>query len=424
MKKSILFLTLFLVFNLKAQEADIQKLANEGNFIALSHLNIEEWENENFSIPLLRAYIYNAMMRCEKSNAEIDLIINDKEVQENPQTMITILRVQADNYVKVSQYKQAADIYKKIIDDYRDLLGEGIGNWQNVYRMYNALSEVKPLQVHIPHETKIQTKFDKKGLPQVQVRTPKDTVSLIFDTGAGFSLVTESVANRLGIKILVDSFIGGGGIANTEYMKIGFVDTLYLGDILYKNIVFLVCEDEKLTFSEYLDFSMNGVLGLPEIKALSSIKIHKNGVLEISKNDDKRKSNMMLSGGQQIIVQTNDSLLFILDTGNVGGTHLSNNYYNKNKENIESIGDTCSQFVGSFGGTKFFPVYELSNFPIKINSNTNILPKIVCHTQPTWIGYEYDGWLGQDIISKYDYMLLDFKNMYFALENYPKEKNK
>ena len=416
MKKSILlFSVLFFMMKIAAQ--DVQKLCDAGNFIALSHLGIENWEDDNFSIPFLKATVYNAMARFEESNKEIDSLLLKSDVKENPNLMISVLRLQASNYVKMLQYKQAADGYKKIIDNYGNLLGEGIGNWQNAYRMYMALSEIDRLQVNIPHDTKIQIKYDKVGLPKMQVRTPKDTVSLVLDTGASFSIVAESVASRLGINILADSLTLGGGIANTEYMKIGFVDTLYLGDILYQNVFFGVVNDDKMTLPEYIDVSINGVIGFPEIKALSSIKIHKNGILEIAENDNKCKSNMMFSESNHFIVQVNDSLLFMFDTGNTN-TMLSINYFNKNKEFVENAGDTCYVFQGSMGGIKDFPVYELSNFPIKINSTTNVLPKISCYREPMWATvYEYDGNLGQDVIQKYDYMLLDFKNMCFSLGN-------
>jgi len=413
MKKAILFFFVFLSLLIHAQ--DVEKLLNNGNFIAVSHLNIDEWENVNFTIPLARAFVYNAMARFEASNKEIELLLQMNDVKENPQLMINILTLQADNYVKTFQYKQAADSYKKIIDNYGDSLEEAIASYQDTYRRNHALSEVKPLQIFIPHDTKIQI-IPEKSAPQVQVRTPKDSVLLVFDTGAGMSSVTKSVANRLGIKILADSFIAAGPTANTEYMSIGIADTLYLGDILYKNVVFGIFEDELFARSEH-DFVIYGTLGFPEIKALSSMKIHKNGILEILKNEEEHKSNMMFSRLQEIVVQVNDSLLLILDTG-AAWSNLSVNYYNKNKEQIDKTGQLTTKTRSGMGGSKEFSAYKLNDFPIKINTSTTILPEINVYTEMSSVfGGEYDGFLGQDIILQYDYMLLDFKNMYFSLEN-------
>ena len=419
MKKAVLFFIVFLSLSINAQ--DVQKLYDNRDFIQISNLNIDNWEADAFSVSYIKANTYNAMARCEESNKEIEFLLTTNEAKENPYFMIELLRLQADNYAKMFQYKQAAESYKKTIDNYGNLLGETAILYQNTVQRFRALSETEPTQIFIPHDTKIQMTSDKKGLPHVQVRTPKDTVLLGFDTGAGLSVVTKSVASRLGIKILVDSIIAGGAAANTEYMSIGVADTLYLGDILYKNVVFGIFEDEKLTFSEH-DYMINGTFGLPEIKALSSMKIYKNNILEIYKNTEKHKSNIMFSGTQNIIVQANDSLLFLLDTG-ANDTSLSINYYNKNKEYVDKAGEFTTKIVHGMGGSKEFSIYKLKEFPIKIDTSTTILPEIPNFTVPTSvIWYEYDGTLGQDVILKYDYMLLDFKNMYLSLENETQSK--
>ncbi|MCL1943402.1 MAG: retroviral-like aspartic protease family protein [Candidatus Azobacteroides sp.] len=414
MKKAISLLIVFLSLSINAQ--DVQKLYDRRDFIQISNLDIENWEPDNFSVPFIKANTYNAMARCEESNKEIEFLLKTNEAKENPYLMTELLRLQADNYTKMFQYKQAADSYKKILDNDGNLLGETAVLYQDIFRRYDILSTVEPLQVNIPHNTIIQTKPGIKGLPQVQVRTPKDTVSLVFDTGAALSAVTKSVAKRLGIKILADSLIAGGTTANADFMSIGIADTLYLGDILYKNVVFGIFEDEKMTFPEH-GFVLNGTLGLPEIKALSSIKIHKDSILEVSVNEEKYKSNMMFSGTQQIIIQVNDSLLFCLDTG-AAWSSLSVNYYAKNKEYIDKTGEFTTKVVNGMGGNKEFSGYKLKDFPVKINTSATIQPEMITFIQPiSVIWYEYDGTLGQDIISKYDYMLLDFRNMYFSLEN-------
>jgi len=184
-------------------------------------------------------------------------------------------------------------------------------NERSLQRLHNALSQVEPLQVQLPHDTKIQFTLDKKDGILIQVRTPKDSISLIFDTGAGFSSVTKSVAERLGIRILVDSIIGGGGTGYIEYVSFGVADTLFVGDILYKNVIFAIMEDESFTWPE-IDYYIHGTLGFPEIKVLPSIKIHnKTNVLEVfSTAPELQESNMKFNQNNQMIITVNDSLLF------------------------------------------------------------------------------------------------------------------
>jgi predicted aspartyl protease len=411
MKKTVLILlTLFLAISINAQ--DIQTLYNNRDFIQLSQLDIENWDLQQLPTPLLKAQVYHAMSRYDESNKEIELLLQIDSIAQNPKLMLDALLLQVANS---KTYEQTAESCKRILDNYSDLLGDALVFFQDAYRRYDALSGVKPLQVDIPHDTKITTKPDKKGLPLVQVRSPKDTISLIFDTGAGMSCMSKSVAEKLGVKLLADSLIVGGAAGNFEFMSVGVADTLYVGDIVFTNVVFGILEDEKLTFPEH-DYVANGALGFPEMKRLPAIKIHKNGIWEISNNEKKHTSNMMFSGNAQIVVQANDSLLLWLDTGAVW-SEMSVNYYNKHKEQIEKTAKLTTKMVNGIGGSEEFPAYQLQNFPIKIDAITTILPEIPVFIQPIMGVFEYDGTLGQDVISQYDYMLLDFKNMHFSLGN-------
>lgn len=424
MRKTALLIVLFPILLVPAQaQEDIQRLYDSKDYIRLSHSDIESWDIAQLPTPLVRAYMYSAMARYEKSNKEIELIMEAIDsIAQNRNLMAEMIYLQAVNYTKNHRYKQAAGCYKEILDSYGDLLGESFGGYQNAYRIYNSLSGVKPLQADILHDTRISMQPDKKGIPLVQVSTPKDSVSLIFDTGATFSCVSKSVAEKLGIQILADSLVSGSATTIMNYMSIGVADTLYLGDIVYQNAVFLVIEDEKLTHPEH-DYGINGTLGFPEMQILQAIKIHKNGILEICKNEEKHKSNMMFSENKQIIVQANDSLLFWLDTG-ADWSLLSVNYYNKNRSYIEKVGELTTKVINGIGGSEEFPVYKLKNFPVKINTATTILPEIPCFIQSSVTNFnEYDAMLGLDIIGQYDYMLLDFKNMYFALGNTEQRDN-
>ena len=415
MKVVVLFLVVFLFFSAKAQ--DINRLFENSDFVQLSNLEIENMELGDFFTSVIKASTFNAMFRPEESNREIEFLLTTNEAKENPNWMIHFLILKADNYVKTFQYRRASETFEKILINYGDLLGDAKWSFQNIVRKYYSLSDVKPLQVNIPHDNiQILLTPDQKGLPQVLVHTPKDSVSLIFDTGASVSSVTRSVANRLGIRVLADSIISGGSTGNFEYKSIGVADTLFLNDILFTNVVFGVIEDEKFTFPEH-DYKVNGTLGFPEIRALSLMKIHRNNILEVLKNtEQQRKSNMMFTKNQEIFVQVNDSLLFFLDTGAVWSS-LSANYYNRNKEYIKKMGELTTRVVGGMGGSREFTVYKLTDFSIQIGENTVILPEISVFIQSIFQHHEHDGVLGQDVISQFDYMLLNFRNMHFSLGN-------
>jgi len=284
--------------------------------------------------------------------------------------------------------------------------------------MYNILKDIKPLSVSIKN-TQIPMIRNPKGYLEVEVQTSsKEPVLLVFDTGAGFSSVTESAAREMNLKILADSFQVSGSTNNLEYTKIAVADQLQMGNMMYENVIFQVLKDELLEVPEE-NIKIKGVLGFHEISALPAMKIYnKTNILEIlPAKKHSESSNMMFTRDWQMIVSANDSLLFFLDTG-AAWSSLSLNYYNNNKDDIENTGTSSTKLVRGMGGSKEFPIYSLTDFPVKINTFTTILPEIPVFVQPKSANQnEYDGILGQDIINQYDYMLLDFKNMYFSLGN-------
>ena len=422
----VLLLGLSMSLSLLAQNK-LQQAVGKGDYIRAKQLLGES----NFikdSIPDIPyyftiAYIYNAMNNAAKSNENLLILSEMNEIKENPQMMFLILSLKADNYAKLFDYHNAANTYKKIVDNYANVLGEQTLGYKDTWRRYETLKDIKPLSVAIKNSI-IPITRNSKGHLEVQVKTAsKKPVSLVFDTGASFSAVSESVAKKMNLRILSDSFMMGGAMNNIEYAKIAVADQLHLGNVMYKNVIFYVFKDEHFDFPEE-NHKINGALGFPEISALPLVKIHnKTNVLEISPaKEQSENSNMMFTSNRQMIISVNDSLLFYLDTGGKW-SNLSFNYYNRNKEAIENIGTASTKVIHGLGGSKEFPVYKLTDYVVKVGTTTAILPEMNCFAQPTVaLMYEYDGLLGQDIISQYDYTLLDFENMYFALENIKQSK--
>ena len=421
MKKTLgLLLGLSISLFISAQN-ELEKSFDRGDFIKINQRLDKDFTKDNMSeiyYHLVKAYTYNAMNNYTKSNDNLRFLLEKKESREYPHAMIVILSLKANNYARLFDYHNAANTYKEIIDNYADILGKQISGVKESLRMYNILKDIKPLSVSIK-DTQIPMIRNPKGYLEVEVQTSsKEPVLLVFDTGAGFSSVTESTAREMNLKILADSFQVSGSTNNLEYTKIAVADQLQMGNMMYENVIFQVLKDELLEVPEE-NIKIKGVLGFHEISALPAMKIYnKTNILEIlPAKKHSESSNMMFTRDWQMIVSANDSLLLFLDTG-AAWSSLSLNYYNSNKNDIENTGTSSTKLVRGMGGSKEFPIYSLTDFPVKINTSTTILPEIPVFVQPKSANQnEYDGILGQDIINQYDYMLLNFKNMYFSLGN-------
>lgn len=92
---------------------------------------------------------------------------------------------------------------------------------------------------------------------------------LVFDSGASLSLLTESAAERLGVKPIPDAIASAYGLHQVEFpLHFGYAKTVQLGGVTLKNVPFGILADEALTFETALTgkFKFSGVLGAHVLK--------------------------------------------------------------------------------------------------------------------------------------------------------------
>ena len=143
---------------------------------------------------------------------------------------------------------------------------------------------------------------------------------------------------------------------------IAIADELIIGEITCKNVVFLVLNDEDLSFPQ-IDYYPNGAIGFPVIEALDEIRIDKDNNIFVPQNPvEYTFNNFALDGLMPIIAceYEGDTLSFHFDTG-ATSTSLYSQFYKDYKEEIEisslpAIGNfsqphppTVPGFLGSSG---------------------------------------------------------------------------
>ncbi len=113
---------------------------------------------------------------------------------------------------------------------------------------------------------------DKAGLARVPVTINGTARALVFDTGANFSVVMESEAKVLGIRIIGNT-AGIGSVTQTSTpSKIGLADRLTIGGVTFANAVFLVLPDASLTFAGGA-YTIPGIVGYPVIAQLERVSV-------------------------------------------------------------------------------------------------------------------------------------------------------
>jgi hypothetical protein len=199
--------------------------------------------------------------------------------------------------------------------------------------------------------------------------------------------------------------------------KISFCDELKIDNITLNNVVFLVLPDETLDFGIY---KIKGILGNPVIRAFEEIRINKNNLLTIPlKSSDDNVMNLCFSGFTPVILMNheNDSLSLTFDSGAMI-TMLFKPFFNLYKKDLEGKYELVDIMLGGAGGNQKVKGYNIKGVVLKAGNLSAELNKVSLLSESTAKkNTNFYGNLGQDYISQFNEMIINFKNSFIRFEN-------
>ena len=403
-------------------ESQLNQAAKGNNFFKVKTL----LENANGKIAPEKYLYFSALSEnkfdnCEFSNTQIELLLSQHKSKLSDSIIIEILETKASNFVRLYQYQKAVEAYSEILSQYESQLNSSaIENYKNMCALFGAIADISPQRMTITRDETILAYRNPFNLLMIPIKSKEISSDFIFDSGANFSTLSEGFAKKLNLEIIDAPIEVGSATTLNVQSKLAVMDSIFVGEILFENVVFLVLPDEQLSFPE-INFFINGIIGFPVIHQMAEIQMHKNGTITVSKTPNDRKLNNLFLDFLIPIVALHtetDTLLLNLDTG-ARNTELSQKYYDKNKEEIEEFGTKITQNIGSAGGVVEKEVYELSNFNFAIGTKQVNLPTVTVTPEKLSFTANKDGNLGQDVITQFDKMILNFKYMYidFDMDN-------
>lgn len=232
---------------------------------------------------------------------------------------------------------------------------------------------------------------------------------MILDNGcAKFSFASESFARSHSINP-----VGVNGVANgvvdTSAMWIGICDSISIGELVFRNILFIVVPDRKLE---------NPVAKLDVIMGSNMLRLAGELMFDNTKRtvtfpavQDNMPSNMSYErdGLQYVDVEfLGDSLRFHLDLGSTW-IMLNGRYYSEFKEKVESVGVRGTRTKGGVGGMETIDVYSISDLTFTTCGGSVSQSK-------TFVSLEIDSFSGNNYGSVGANFLLSFKRAVFNLE--------
>jgi len=325
----------------------------------------------------------------------------------------------ADDYVKKFRYGDAARIYaeaNRLVQSQN--LQSSCAAAREASR-WALLSNLPPQTVTGSGEFTIQGTWDALGLLQVPVTAGAYSGSWIVDSGANLSVISKSVADRMGIQISTDSASSEGSAGRSLAVHTGVIPELHLGPSVIHNLAVLVAADADLKFSN-IDYHLDGSLGLPVLAALSSITVYRNGQIRFAQTSDRENGgephNLFFEKLTPVITADfgQGQQLFTIDTGAIG-TVLSSQFYQNDQAGFDSGQLIQLEMLGA-GGALVTPAYQLRDVALSLGGGCTKLPSVQLLTQTLGLADEFYGNVGEDALRSFASFTFNFRRMHFSVD--------
>jgi len=423
MKNQILILSFFLIFVSCSEHINIVSDSQVLN--KLTHLNDGQsyfklkkaFEPNKNAMSVTHSLYFEAIInkvfnQPEVSNNAIRKILIDDNNGLNDTLLNKLYLAKLSNHINLYEYEEAAKTSDFVQKNYLEMNDStDIEMLQNEINIWRALSNVPKQQIVRNQDCIIPMKRDKVGLFNVDVAFGDSTKNLIFDTGANFSAIKKSLVDALGLTLIEADFYVTAATGLRVKCNIAIADEIVLGGLICRNVVFLVLNDEDLSFPQ-IDYYVNGAIGFPVIEAFDELRINKENEVFIPKQAIQYDHNNFALDGLMPIVACEyegDTLSLHFDTG-ATSTTLFPLFFKDYQEEIEKNYEPITFKSGSAGGNFTFAGYVLNEVNLKVAASKVRLDSIRLHTEDIGgIESNFYGNLGQDYIKQFDEMILSFK---------------
>ncbi|EHQ30662.1 retropepsin-like aspartic protease [Mucilaginibacter paludis] len=369
-------------------------------------------EEKNLYYSSIIDNVFNRNIDC--INDVNRLLINFSD-QLPDSVKVNMRRLQSDSYFKTYQYAKAAQTDSTTLKLYsKSLSKDVIEDLKKQILIRNALKDTPRQQSIIKRNTLLSWSHNKLGLIEIPVKCSSIVYNAVFDTRANISAITKTYAKKLGLHMLNVSFDESSGETGLKFKTTeGVADSIDIGGILIKNVVFEIMPDSVLYISA-AKFQLNIIIGYPVIEQFGEVHIYNNGKMTIPLIPTKGNlHNFALDGLDPIVAlkKGNDTLAFHFDTG-ASSSLFYVSYFNKYKTDI--IKSAKKKTVGFFGagGSQKKEVYVLPQINLTLGNKTVTMNGVDVLQQKIVPNEKFYGNIGQDFTKNFIEIIYNFKYMY------------
>jgi predicted aspartyl protease len=327
------------------------------------------------------------------------------------------LKTIADDYTKLFNYGAAAKAYDEL---FALLPEQNRGGTKDDAGVLHLLAGVKPMTIAWHGSTRIRTSRNAIGSRVAELKVNGVKEQWLLDTGANYSVVSKSFAEKIGLKVRSGFAEQGSGLTGLKSsLQAGVLPSMQVGGATLHNVVILVVSDANLKINfGGKSYQIAAILGYPVFQSMGVITFTQNGEFEAGKAA-RRAGNGIAMYMRRLVPVVNlgvngVNLPFTLDTG-ASGTDLSVRYYERFKNSGLPWKEDEDESAGA-GGTIKRKICTQSLLRLTIGAKTALLRDVSITPQKTNSGLdELYGNLGQDVFGNFESITFDFDEMTFKV---------
>lgn len=329
----------------------------------------------------------------------------------------TVIGAMVEGYE--GNYAVAADMVKAIAEAVKAATGslEGTG-LSELLAYYEAVREYPAPVLEKPAEDIKIALTEKSYLLGIPVVVNGKTYDFILDTGASFTMISQDLANDMGVKIIGDPVFVGGGESTGGYGQRAFIENMNVGPVSFKNVIAFVSENP----TDDDPLKVDAVLGMDFIERGGELQID----LAAMTLTIPAQPTVMPASGRNIILKRNIPVVettaangnrytFILDTG-ASGANLSDLWFAKNAEVAAAL-PVETQNVWGHGGAVQLEIVKIPEYKLTIGTASAEFKDLPA-TVPAngTVSSSRDGRLGMGLLKQFSKVIFNFEDMFVAFE--------
>jgi len=255
---------------------------------------------------------------------------------------------------------------------------------------------------------------NKLGTWDVPVQVKGMAAQWIFDTGANTSTISESEAKRLGLTVFDSKAYVGGSTGVKNALRLAVAGDLQFGSARLRNVAFLVIADKLLDIPT-LHLAINGILGLPVLRALGSVSISAEGDVRMHAEHSSGEPNLFFMDQTPIaeVEHAGHRVQMFVDTGANASTLYPSFRAALSGDEIKSLRKGIEK-AGGVGGVTKTKTASVPTLQLDFAGGAATLTKITLLFRPPKDDRRYrDGVIGMDAL--FGGVLFDFEPMRLQL---------